>query len=230
MKRLKIDEACVRHRLMTTGVTNSPSEKGSMIKTLSLITLIAVPFYFAFPMCGGTGADSDSIAFFRAINDKSRYVKDQGRYRRITVKELSGDHQYYVERKPAHVIPASAVESVIVRKSKKYGSSREETAEAVRETSGGKAPQTFPRGFFYNVSFKIKAPEGQKFSVFTDRNKLDLFEPRIGRRTLSLLQFDLPFEPDDNGSLEFTVYLQEEDLKKLETEMLTPFKGKIKWE
>ena len=202
-----------------------------MLRLFTLHTL----FLFAFLVEVIAAPDSDTITFFRAILDREIYARSPGRYDRVVINEPSGDHEYYIERQPAHLIPGAAIESIIVRKTKKYGNSREETRKALEETSrtkpnsGSKDPREFPLGFFFNVTFKIKAPEGQKFSTFTEKNRQAFFQPQIGNRSLSVSQFVLPFEPDESGTLEFTSYMQEDDPKKI-NQMLSPIKGKVFWE
>ena len=186
-----------------------------VLRLLTLFTLL-----LTFPKAPIAAENSNSVGFFRATEDKAAYAKTPTKYERLIVRDPTGKHEYFVERQPTHIIPKFAIESVTIRKTKIYTA----TGEALQE---GVAPN-YPKGLFLNLTFKIRSPEGQKFSVFTAKNNQDYFEMRIGKRSVGIHQFDLPFEPDEAGSLEFTIYLQEDNDAKLK-EMLLPFKELVIW-
>src|SRR5262249_44915428 len=168
-------------------------------------------FLLALPSTMTAASDPDTLTFFRAIQDKD--VRNAVKYDHVVIREAAGERGYYVEHQPAYIIPANAIESIVVR-----------TTKWLKPDSGSKRlPKTF------NVTFKIRPPEGQKFSAFTKKNSQEFFQSRIGNQSLSMTQFVLPFEPDDSGTLEFTFYLREDDSNKLR-EVLSPFKGKLIWE
>ncbi len=196
--------------------------------TLSRFVMIVVPFVIS--LCGSLSAaiESDTVSFFRAIKDKKVY-KTPSQFDRLVVQGSKSEQVYYVEKHAAYVIPATSISKITVKKTKKYGKTRRDIEKFVEETSGAKKPQAFPSGFFYSVNFELTAAESKKFSDFTANNKQDFFRTRIGNTNLNLTQFDLPFEPDDRGTLEFTVYLDHDDAQKIKG-MLAPFKVKIVWE
>jgi len=200
-----------------------------------LTTLLIILSLLVFVARFITAADLNTLAFFRAIEDKAAYAKNPTNYDLRVLNGPTGEREYYIEQKPAHVIPRDAVESVIVRQTKRYGSSDEELLKALQEALESstkrttQSPGDYPRGVSFNITFKIAPPEAKQFSVFTRNNKQGSFQSRIGRRSVALVQFDLPFEPDKTGHLEFTFYLQEDDTHKV-SEMLSPFNGKVVWE
>lgn len=206
-----------------------------MPKMFRLLTLLLLPLLLAIPVSLIGTTDPNTLAFFRATEDKAAYSKNPVKYDHVILREPTGKRAYYIERKPTHIIPREAVESVIVRKTKIYGSSDEETLKALQETLESMSKTTrkrqleYPRGFSFNITFKIKPPESKKFSVFTKTNMGGFFQSRIGKRSVALVQFALPIEPDKSGSLEFTIYMQEDDADKVR-EMLSPFKDKVVWE
>ena len=176
-------------------------------------------FLLALPSTTRSASDPDTLTFFRAIRDKDTYGRKAVKYDHIVIKEATGEVGYYVEQQPAHTISGVAIESIVVRKTPKYYNGQKELRRAFE-----KIPETF------NVTFKIKPPEGEKFSSFTKKNSQEFFQSRIGNRSLSLIELVFPFEPDESRTLEFTFYLGEEaDSNKLH-EMLSPFKGKVIWE
>lgn len=196
---------------------------------LRFFTILTLLFLVAPSRSLVAATDLDNISFFRAIQGRDTYAKDPAKYDRVVIKDVTAEREYYIERQPAHSIPGSAIESIIVRKTKIYGSDRKEIEDAVRETLEGKQPRDFHRGFFYSVTFKIKAPASKRFTVFTEKNKQQRFRARIGKRNVDVIEFDLPFEVDASGTLEMTFYLQEDDANKIK-EMLSLIKTNVVWE
>ena len=129
--------------------------------------------------------------------------------------DLTGNTAYYVERQPTYVIPSNAIETVIVRKTKKVTA----TGEPVHD----RGPITF------NLTFKIKPSAGKTFSAFTQMNKQSHFAIRVNAQLVTVDQFDLPFEPNDDGTLEFKIFLEPMAEDKFR-EMVSPFKNIVVWD
>ena len=104
--------------------------------------------------------------FFRAIRDKDAHGRKSVKYDHIVIKEAGGEVGYDVEQQPTHIIPGDTIESIVVRKTKKYGNSQ-------KDKKVQRAFEKIPESF--NVEFKIKSPESEKFSSFTKRNSQEFF-------------------------------------------------------
>jgi hypothetical protein len=152
--------------------------------------------------------DVARIAFFRAIQDKAEYAKNPANYEQVVVNDRTGRHEYYIARQPAYVIRKSAIESITVREAKKYTATGEPFPET-KSDSQGKNARRLPK--FYEITFKIRSPEGKRFSVFTEKNNQGFFETMIGKQSIGLQEFDWPFEPDETGGLEFKVHMRQVD-------------------
>ena len=174
--------------------------------------------------------------FFRATEDKGKYAKASERYERLVIKDAMGKHEYYIERRPAHVVSRYAVETVLVTKTRKYGNSPEEQRALAEEVFGTKSKSSkrntdYPRGFTYSLTCRIASKESKRLIRFNDTNLKQSFEVKIGGRSIGVLDFELPFEPDTshNKYVEFTIPLLEDDADRIK-ELLSPFSGKVIWE
>jgi hypothetical protein len=193
-----------------------------MAKTGPLNRLLVLLLSFAFPTVRLIAAEgAATIAFYRATKDQAVYTKSPAKYEHVVVNDRTGRLEYYKERQPAHAIPKSAIESVIVKEMQVYTATGEPIPEAKSNPQSKSTRRVF-RG--YELIFKIKSPEGKNFSVFTEKNKQGFFETIIGKQSIGLQEFDLPFEPDESGGLEFTVYLREDAGSGKLKEMLSSFK------
>jgi hypothetical protein len=188
-----------------------------MTNKLFLSGLAMLVLLLAFPRLIMAAELLTDIAFFRAIQDKSLYAKNPARYEHLVLNDRTGSHEHYIEKQPAHIIPKTAIESVTVREAKPLTA----TGEPLPETKARRLPK------YYELTFKIKSPDGKRFSVFTDKNKQAVFETKIGTQTIGLQQFDLPFEPDESGTLEFKIYFREVNGRL--KEMLAPFQQLVIW-
>ena len=183
-------------------------------------TLLILFFLFATRVALSAVANLDTIAFFRVIQDQETYIRNPGNYDRITLRDSTGKHDYYTERQPAYIIPKVAIESIIVRKTK--------VVFGTRPRSKSKDSADIPSRH-HNVTFKISSPEGKNFSMFTEKNKEDYFQMQIGGRPYNVQKFDLPFEANESGSIDVTLYLLGDDGDDL-NKILSVFKDKVTWE
>jgi hypothetical protein len=179
-------------------------------------------------------SDVDGLAFFRATKDNSGYKKSPTRYERILITDRAAKHEYYVERHPAHVVSTYAIQAVVVGKTKKYGNSPEELREFAKEVSGENAKSDesridYPKGFTYNLTFRLAEQESKRFIKFNDANLNKSFEVRIGGRSRGVVEPAYPYEPDESKHAEFTIITDEDDASKIK-ELLSPFEGKVIWQ
>ena len=165
------------------------------------------------------------ISFFRAIQDKAVYAKNPTKYEHRVIDDRTGKQEYYIERQPAYVIPKNTIESVTAKQIEKYTA----TGEPFQETKPSSESKSAPRApKSYEITFKIKPPEGKRFKVFTETNKQGFFETMIGEQSIGQQEFDEPFELDQFGGLEFKVLMVQFDDRRLK-EMLSPFKELVSW-
>jgi hypothetical protein len=178
--------------------------------------------------------DVDGLAFFRATKGMAEYEKNPAKFDRVSISDWTGKHEYYVERRPTHVVSMHAIEAVVVGKTKKYGNSPEELRELAKEVFGANAKSgesriDYPKGFTYNLTFRLAEQEGKRFIRFNDANLNKSFELKIGGRSRGVIDLVYPYEPGESKQTEFTLHIEEDDASKIEA-LLSPFEGKVIWE
>ena len=193
----------------------------TILRPFTLLILLLIPFSKALIAAEYVA----TIAFFRAIQDTAVYARNPAKYEHLVINDRTGKHEYYIEKEPAHVIPKSAIESVTVREAQKFTATGEPFPET-KPNSQSKRVRRVPK--FYELTFKIRAPDGKRFSLFTKKNSHSFFETIIGKESIGLQEFDWPFEPDESGGLEFQFSLRDDDGSKLK-ELLSPFKDLVIW-
>jgi hypothetical protein len=178
-----------------------------------------------------------TLKYFRVV-DKATYAKFPGKYERVVYRDSGREEEVYVERQPAHQIPATGIDSVIVRKEKKYGLSPEEKEawqKSIKESLETKSrpkkreQETYPSGFFYSISFKFTRSAWQKKVLFNNKNVGNSFRMKLGGRDLGVALFGAPIEEDSQHDMEFTLYTMDNDANQIK-EMLSPIKDKVIWE
>ena len=81
---------------------------------LSLFTTVVL--LLTSPTRSLAAEESRDIAFHRIVSkDRGVTPSDSARYERRVVEDGAGKREFVIERKPAHVIPNAAIESVTIR-------------------------------------------------------------------------------------------------------------------
>jgi hypothetical protein len=198
---------------------------------LSLFTTVVL--LLTSPTRSLAAEESRDIAFHRIVSkDRGVTPSDSARYERRVVEEGAGKREFVIERKPAHVIPNAAIESVTIRKTKAFTASGEflpdgaDEGSEIKWNSKGMSWGILPK--FYDLTFKLRSPEGKLFSEFTKKNGQGEFQSMIGKISIGIHGFEYAFEPDKSGNIAFTIYLREDDESKFR-QMLSPFKDRLIW-
>jgi hypothetical protein len=183
----------------------------------------------------GRPAEMITLAFFRVV-DKAAYARSPANYERVVYRDRAGDDVVYIERRPAHQIPANGIVAILVTKTKKFGNRPEEKNELERiskeiETTGRvtkRSPETYPSGFYYSITFKMNPSEYKRFSLFANRNLKGSFQMRLGKSDLWVLPYFLPYDESSKDEMEFGIATQEDDANRIK-EMLSPIRDKVSW-
>ena len=200
---------------------------------VKLIVLIPI----AIGLVAATRSEVITLDYFQVV-DKATYAKSPEKYERVVYRDSGREEEVYVERRPAHQIPATGIESVVVRKEKKYGRSPEEREalqkflkESLNPKSGKekRVPETYPSGFFYSITFKLKPSAWKKEILFNNKNVGRSFQMKMGGRDLGISPLGAPIEEDSKDEMEFTLYTVDDDTNRVK-EMLSPIKNKVIWE
>jgi hypothetical protein len=178
--------------------------------------------------------EPNALTFYRAIDDKAAAnLKNLSQYNHVVISLGGVEFKYYVERRPAHVMPRTALNSVKVVKSPKYGNPKEVTGERQKSNpnSSSKAniPKPVPQDFFYSLVFTVKPTEAKRFTAFVNKNKDGSFQVKIGEHSLGVTQFYWPVEINELGGLEFAMMLREDNIENIK-KILVPFQDKVIWE
>jgi hypothetical protein len=85
-------------------------------------------------------------------------------------------------------------------------------------------------GGAYVLIFRITENEGKRLGKFNNANLHQSFQIKITGRSVGVVEFLFPHEPDSSDNQnEFTFHLQEDDPNAIRV-MLLPFSGKVSWE
>jgi len=174
--------------------------------------------------------DLNTLTFYRAIEDKgAANIKNPANYDRVVIRISNVDFRYYVERQPAYVVPRTAIESVKVIKSQKYGYPKRLDEDTQGAKPDSNVPQRFSKDFVYSLTFKLSPSEAKRFGEFSNKNKDGSFQLKIAEYSLGVTQFYWPIEANEWESMEFTAMLREDNADKIK-EVLAPFKDRVIWE
>jgi hypothetical protein len=199
------------------------------------IYLLFVGFHCPLLVATALGAEFDAIAFHRATETKSRISKNAQTYERVTVMNGKNRFEYDVERSAAYVIKDRVVESLIVEKTRRFGSTPSELLELGKEVyrkdskSSPRAQSDSPFGYSYDLVFRIALQEGRRFMSFANANLGNKFNLRVDNHSVGVLIFDIPFDRQTTKYFEFTAPVLEDDADKLK-KMLSRFSGKVIWQ
>src|SRR5689334_8037698 len=127
---------------------------------LAALIAVTVFVYSAVPIRSLAADNENSLSFFR-ISEKE-YQRD------IVTGNIYGRFSSSPsERQPAHVIPESAIDSIVI---------------------AGFKP--LPTISFYEATFKLNPAEAEKLGIFLDENREDRLFVKLGTRTLPLALVD----------------------------------------
>jgi hypothetical protein len=171
----------------------------------------------------------DALAFFRATEDKEKHRTSPGAYESEPVRDQAS-RQFYIERRVAHRLSIRDVEAVTVKKAIGYASQSDFLQALIEEKMGRtKKTDTVPVPGAYVLIFRIAENEGKRLGNFTNANLNQSFNLKIAGRSIGVINFVFPYEPDspDNQG-EFTFHLKEDDPNSIKV-MLLPFSGKVSW-
>jgi hypothetical protein len=194
-----------------------------------IIVLLAVPPLLPLRMEVDAASEVDALAFFRATEDKEKYQRSPGAYDSEPVRDQAS-RQFYIERRVAHRVSIRDVEAVIVKKAIGYASQSDFLQALIEEKMGRtKKTDTVPVPGAYVLIFRIAENEGKRLGNFTNANLNQSFNLKIAGRSIGVINFVFPYEPDspDNQG-EFTFHLKEDDPNSIKV-MLLPFSGKVSW-
>jgi hypothetical protein len=170
---------------------------------LSLFTTVVL--LLTSPTRSLAAEESRDIAFHRVVSkDRGVTPNDSARYERRVVDDGAGKREFVIERKPAHVIPNAAIESVTIRKTKvivpggERSHDRDEDSSEIRSNSKGRSSRILPK--FFDLTFKIRSPDGKLLSAFTEQNRKGEFESMIGKISVGIHGFEYAFEPAKSGN------------------------------
>jgi len=174
--------------------------------------------------------------YFRVV-DETVYSASPSKYERVSYPGTTRERVIYVEREPAHEIAASGIVSVTVSKTKIYGDSPEERKELEKRameiiTKGTVTKnkyETYPRGFFYTLTFKLTPDEWKRYVVFCNNNLRESYEMRLGTRHQGVLPFLSEESVSADDDAEFGIATMESDANRIK-ERLLPLKNKLVWD
>jgi hypothetical protein len=178
-----------------------------------------------------------SLAYFRIV-DKATYSKAPSKYERVEHRHPVTGEEVYVERQPTLQMLGSGIEAVIVGKEKIYGSSPKDREEMRRDLEaiikaarkGGKEPQlTYPNGFSYKLTFKLKPLDWKRQMVFFRNNVDQFFYMKVGNRDFGITIIGPTDDEESQKTREFTIYTGTNDANLIK-EILSPIKDKVSWE
>jgi hypothetical protein len=188
-------------------------------------------------LVSASGATAEfSLADFRIV-DRATYSKAPSRYERVRERHPVTGNEVYIERKPALRTLGSDIEAVIVGKAKIYGSGPKEREEMRRDLEaiikaarkGEKEPQlTYPNGFSYKLTYKLKSLAWKKYVAFSRRNVDQFVYVKVENRDFGITLIG-PVDDEFLQSREFTQYTTTDDANLIK-EILSPIKDKVSWE
>lgn len=194
--------------------------------------------FLQWPLLGtelGFGGEFDAVAFFRAIENQDKFSKSPKSYERLIVEDDRGRRVYDVDRRAAFLVRSRSVETIIVKKIRKYGSAVSGLRELTEEAYG-KSPQHSQdnrpddaKGYSYQISFRLARREGNQFISFANANLKQAFNIRINNQSVGVLSFEIPFERQKTKYVEFAIPFLEDDADKIKG-LLSRFSGKVVWE
>jgi hypothetical protein len=174
--------------------------------------------------------------YFRVV-DETVYSASPSKYERVSYPGTTRERAIYVEREPAHEIAASGIVSVTVSKTKIYGDSPEERKELEKRameiiTKGTVTKnkyETYPRGFFYTLTFKLTPDEWKRYVVFCNNNLRESYEMRLGTRHQGVLPVSLRGKRERRRRCGIRYRHKESDVSRIK-ERLLPLKNKLVWD
>src|SRR5207247_1349666 len=146
--------------------------------------------------------------------------------------------EVYVEREPGLQIPGSGIESVIVGKEKNYGNSpkelermRRDLEEIIKAKSKmeKRDEKTYPSGFSYKLTFKLKPVDWKREVSFSRNNLEQFFHIKLGNRDFGITLIGPMDDEVSQKNRQFTLYTGEDDPNRIK-EILSPLKDKVSWE
>ena len=209
-------------------MTNKWTKILGFLPSVIVVLLAVLPFW---PLrMVYAASEVDALAFFRATEDKDKYRRAPGAYESEAVRDQRS-RQFYIERRVAHRVAIRDIEAVRVKKAIGYGSQSDYTRAMIDERMGRtKETNTVPVPGAYVLIFRIAENEGKRLGKFNNANLHQSFQIKITGRSIGVLEFLFPYEPDSSDhQSEFTFYLQEDDPNAIKV-MLLPFSGKVSWE
>lgn len=200
---------------------------------LNFVKLTVVIVLAAGLSAAAHGEKELTLTYYRVV-DKTVYGKAPTKYERVLYRGSWGEYEIFVERRPAHEIPASRIVSVTVGKTRKFGNSTEEQKELegiAREieekgTVTKRTEGTYPGGFYYNLTYKLTSSEWKRYVAFNNKNLKGSFQMRLGTHHHGVLPFLL--EENLAEGTEFTIDTQEDDANRIK-DRLSPLKNKVFW-
>lgn len=198
-------------------------------------------FVFAFLWLGVVEANAPAAQFtlgYYRIVDKETYSKAPSKYERVGERHPVTGAEVYMERQPNRKILGSDIETVIVGKEKRYGYTAKDREEERRDLEaflkaarkGVKEPQlTYPNGFSYKLTFKLKPLDWKKQIVFFKNNADQFFYMKVGNRDFGITLIGAPGDEESQKTREFTLYTGQGDANLIK-EILSPIKDKVSWE
>jgi hypothetical protein len=199
-------------------------------RAVVILVLLAVPLLLPLRMEVEATSEIDALAFFRATEDQEKYRTSPGAYESEPVRDQMR-RQFYIERRVAHQVSIRDIEAVRVKKAIGYGSQSDYLRAMIDERMGRtKKTNTVPVPGAYVLIFRIAENEGKRLGKFNNANLHQSFQIKITGRSIGVIDFLFPREPDSSDNQnEFTFHLQEDDPSAIKV-MLLPFSGKVSWE
>lgn len=196
---------------------------------------LVIPIFFT-TITNAYPVEAVTLAFFRVV-DKATYTKAPAKYERLPYQDPTGGDKEYVERRPAHQIPADAVKSVIISRTKILGNSagdQEELKRAVekilknKSTRDNKLSETDSKRFFFRITYKFKTLEGKRFVTFANKNLRRNFQMKLGKSDLGVIPFLYPFETGPKNESELAVDTLENNADTIR-DKLSPIINRVTW-
>jgi hypothetical protein len=178
-------------------------------------------------------AEFDAIAFYRATEAKGS--KQSQKYDRITIKNGNNRLVYDVERGATYVIKDRFVETIIVEKTRRFGSTPSELMELAREAYSQSSKSSLQDqsdssyGYSYNLRFRIASQEVSRFMKFANANLDRTFKATIDNHIIGIIGFHVPFDRQTTKYFEFTAPVLDDDADRLKR-MLSRLSGKVIWQ
>jgi hypothetical protein len=206
------------------------SKTAGVVLSFILLFLLSVLLLLLLPMEVDATSDVDALAFFRATDDKEKYRSALGAYESEPVRGQM-HRQFYTERRVAHQVSIRDIEAVRVKKAIGYGSQSDYWRAMIDEKMGRtKKTNTAPVPGAYVLIFRIAENEAKRLGKFNNANLHQSFQIKITGRSIGVIEFLFPYEPESSDhQSEFTFHLQEDDPNDIKV-MLLPFSGKVSWE